>query len=182
MYIMSDISLSTPLIVAAVVTGAVSIAVFAANAWLTGHRDRTNRRRDLLSKAFSSAVAYKEFPYVVRRRRSSSPEDERIRISTELRRVQEDIAYHSSWLATESRHVSEAYNKLVRRLHEVAGAEIRKAWTESPVQTDDEMNMDDLGLGVLKEHEDEFLLEASDNLSILPRWLRRMLRWAGLPL
>ena len=115
---------------------------------------------------------------MVRRRRSSSPEDERIRISTELRKVQEDIAYHSAWLTTESRHVSDAYNKLVRRMREVAGAEIHKAWTEPPVQSDDDMNMHDLGLGALYQHEQEFLLEAADHLSIFPRWLRRMLRRA----
>ena len=176
MCIMSVIGLSSPIVVAAVFTGAVSLAVFASNAWLTGHRDRTNRRRDILSKAFSSAVAYKEFLYVVRRRRSSSPEDERIRISTELRKVQEDIAYYSSWITTESQHVSEAYNKLVSRLREIAGAEIHKAWTDPPVQTDDEMNIDDLGLGVLKDDEREFLLEAADHLSISPRWFRRMRR------
>lgn len=166
-------------IIVAVITGAVSLAALAINAWLTGHRERANRRRELLSNAFSSAVGYKEFPYVVRRRRLSSPENERIRISTELRKVQEDIAYYSSWLTTESRHVSESYNKLVRKLHEIAGAEIRKAWTEPPVHTDDEMNMDDLGLGVLDQHEQEFLLETSDHLSMFPRWLRRMLRRSG---
>ena len=119
---------------------------------------------------------------MVRRRRSSNPEDERTRISTELRKVQEDITYHLAWLTTESQHVSKAYNKLVSRLREVAGAEIHRAWTEPPVQSDDEMNMDDLGLGILDQHEQEFLLEASDHLSIFPRWLRRMLRWARLPL
>ena len=172
---MSDISIPTTIVVA-VITGALSLAALSINAWLTGHRDRANRRRELLSKAFSSAVAYREFPYVVRRRRSGSPEDERIRISTELRKVQEDISYYSSWLATESRHISEAYDALVSRLREVAGTEIHKAWTEPPVQCDEEMNMNNLGLGVLKEQEKAFLLEAADSLSTFPRWLRRMLR------
>ena len=104
---MADSDIPVPIIVAAI-TGAVSLLALSINAWLTGHRDRANRRRELLSKAFTSVIAYREFPYVVRRRRSSSPEDERIRISTELRKVQEDIAYYSSWLATESRHVGES--------------------------------------------------------------------------
>ena len=159
-------------------TGAVPLAALAINAWLTGHRERSNRRRQILSKAFSSTVAYKEFPYVVRRRRSSSPEDERIRISTELRKVQEDIAYHLAWLTTESQHVYKAYNNLVSRLREVAGAEIRKAWNEPPARIDAEMNIDDIDLGTLGQLEQEYLLEASDHLSIFPRWLRRMLRRA----
>jgi hypothetical protein len=61
----------------------------------------------MFSKAFAAAVAYEEFPYVVRRR-ASAPEDERIRISTELRKVREDISYYSAWLFTESRAISEA--------------------------------------------------------------------------
>ncbi|MCY4654071.1 MAG: hypothetical protein OXC95_13015 [Dehalococcoidia bacterium] len=172
---MADANIPTPIIFAAF-TGAVSLFALSINAWLTGHRDRANRRRELLSKAFAAAVAFQEFPYVVRRRRSSSPEDERIRISTELRKVQEDIAYYSSWLVTESRHVAKAYDTLISELREVVGKQIRKAWTEPPVQNDDEMNMDDLGLDVLKELEEAFLLEAADHLSAFPRWFRRMTR------
>ncbi len=174
-FIMTDADIPTPIIVAAI-TAAISLAALSINAWLSGHRDRSNRRRELLSKAFAAAVAYQEFPYVVRRRRSSSPEDERIRISTELRKVQEDIAYYSSWLATESQHVARAYDALIRKLREVVGKQIHKAWTEPPVQKDEEMNMNDLGLGVLKEHEQAFLCEAADHLSVFPRWVRRTLR------
>ena len=162
-------------IVVAIISGAVSLVALAVNSWLTGHRERTNRRRDTFSKAFSAAVAYREFPYVVRRRRSSSPEDERIRISTELRKIQEDISYYSSWLTTESQHVSAAYDRLVSRLREVAGAEIHRAWTEPPVDSDDEMNMNDLGLGVLRTEEQAFLMEARYHLSVYPRFLHRIL-------
>ena len=172
---MTDSSIP-PAIIGAAIAGAVSLAVLAINSWLTGHRDRVNRRRDLFSKAFTSAVAYREFPYVVRRRRSSRPEDERIRISTELRKVQEDISYYASWLSTESRHVSEAYGALIGRLREVAGCEIRKAWSECPVRSDDEMNINDLGLGVLNAQEQAYLLEVADHVSTLPRWLRRTFR------
>ena len=172
---MSDISLSAPIVVAAI-TGAASLAALSFNAWLTGHRNRVSRRRELLSKAYSSAVAYKEFPYVVHRRRSSSPEDERIRISTELRKAQEDIAYYSSWLTTESRHVSTAYDRLISKLREVAGAEIREAWTKPPVQTDAEMNISDIDMGSLDAEEQAFLQEATDYLSTFPRWLRRIAR------
>ena len=171
---MTEINIPTPIVVA-VISGAISLAALSINSWLTGHRERTNRRRDMLSKAFSTAVAYRESPYIVRRRRSSSPEDERIRISTELRKVQEDISYYSSWLTTESRHVSEAYDKLVSKLREVAGSEIHKAWMDRPVQCDEEMNMNDLGLGVLKEQEQAFLLEAAYHLSVFPRWFQRMM-------
>ena len=86
---MSNLSLYIPIIVAAI-TGVISLWALAINACLTGRRERGNRRREIFSKAFTAAVVYEEFPYVVRRRRTSAPEDERIRISAELRKVQED--------------------------------------------------------------------------------------------
>jgi hypothetical protein len=172
---MSHLSLYIPIIVAAI-TGAISLLVLAINAWLTGRRERANRRRDIFSKAFTAAVAYEEFPYVVRRRRTSAPEDERIRISTELRKVQQDISYYSAWLFTESRHVSEAYETLIRKLRELAGKEIQSAWNQEPVGSDAEMNMPDLGLGALKPFKQAYLHEVADHLSPVPRWLRRLFR------
>ena len=162
-----------PAIIGAAIAGAVSLTVLAVNSWLSGHRERVNRHRDVFSKAFASVVAYSEFPYVVRRRRSSNPEDERIRISTELRKVQEDISYYSAWLSTESRFVSEAYDALVLKLREVAGGAIRDAWCESAIDNDSEMNMPDLGLGGLEPVKQAYLEEVGYHLSWLPRWLRR---------
>ena len=78
---MSNVSVYVPIIVAAI-TGAVSLLALAINAWLTAYRGRVNRRREMFSKAFAAAVAYEEFPYVVRRRRTSAPEDERCRSGT----------------------------------------------------------------------------------------------------
>lgn len=120
---MSNVSLYIPIIVAAI-TGAVALLALAINAILTAYRERVNRRREMFSKAFAAAVAYEEFPYVVRRRRISAPEDERVRISTELRKVQEDISYYSAWLFTESWRISEAYETLILQLREMAGREI----------------------------------------------------------
>jgi hypothetical protein len=96
---MTNTSLYIPIIVAAI-TGAGSLLVLALNAALTAYRERVNRRREMFSKAFAAAVAYEEFPYVVRRRWMSAPEDERIRISTGVTQgsggVQEDISYYSA--------------------------------------------------------------------------------------
>jgi hypothetical protein len=181
---MSNLSLYIPIIVAAI-TAAVSLLVLAISAWLTAYRDRVNRRREIFSKAFTAAIAYEEFPYVVRRRRTSAAEDERIRISTELRKVQEDISYYSAWLFTESRHVSEAYETLIHKLREIAGREIQNAWNQQPVSSDAEMNMPDLGLGALKPFKQAYLHEVADHLCPVPRWLRRLFRaifHARLPL
>ncbi len=160
-------------IIVAAMMGAVSIATLAVNSWLSGHRERTNRQRDVFSKAFIAAVAYEEFPYVVRRRRVSAPEEERVRISTELRKVQEDISYYIAWLATESRHVAEAYETLIARMREVTGQEIHNAWATLPIESDTEMNMPDLGLGTLRQYKKAYLHAVALHLSIAPQWIRR---------
>jgi hypothetical protein len=172
---MSDVSLYVPIIVAAI-TGAVSLLALAINAILTAYRERVNRRREMFSKAFAAAVAYEEFPYVVRRRRISALEDERIRISTELRKVQEDISYYSAWLFTESRPISEAYDTLVLKLSEIAGREIQNGWNQPPVGSDAEMNISGLGLSGLKPFKQAYLREVADHLSLVPRWVRCLFR------
>ncbi len=172
---MSNTSLYIPIIVAAI-TGAGSLLALAINVGLTAYRERVNRRREMCSKAFAAAVAYEEFPYVVRRRRMSVAEDERVRISTELRKVQEDISYYSAWLFTESRQVSETYETLILKLREIAGREIHKAWNQQPVGSDAEMNMPDLGLGALKPFKQAYLREVANHLSPVPRSLRRLSR------
>jgi hypothetical protein len=172
---MSNVSLYVPIIVAAI-TGAVSLLALAINAVLTAYRERVNRRREMFSKAFAAAVAYEEFPYVVRRRRVSAPEDERIRISTELRKVQEDLSYYSTWLFTESRPISDAYEALILKLREIAGREIQNAWNQPPVGSDAEMNISGLGLNGLKPFKQVYLREVVDHLSPVPRWLRCLCR------
>ena len=159
-------------IIVASITAAASFAALAINAWLSGHRERQNRQRDVFSKAFIAAVAYEEFPYVVRRRRASAPEEERVRISTELRKVQEDISYYIAWLATESRQVAKAYETLIARMREVAGQEIHKAWIAEPIESDNEMNIADLGLGALRQDKKAYLDEVVRHMSPR-RWLRR---------
>lgn len=172
---MSNVSLYIPIIVAAI-TGAVALLALAINAILTAYRERVNRRHEMFSKAFAAAVAYEEFPYVVRRRRISAPEDERVRISTELRKVQEDISYYSAWLFTESWRISEAYKTLILQLREIAGREIQNAWNQPPVGSDAEMNITGLGLSGLKPFKEAYLHEVADHLSPIPRWLRHLFR------
>ena len=160
-------------IVVAALMGAISIATLAINAWLSGHRERKNRQRDVFSKAFAAAVAYEEFPYVVRRRRASLPEDERLRISTELRKVQEDISYYTAWLSTESRHVAEVYETLIAKMRELAGQEIHNAWAAQPIEHDAEMNIPDFGLGKLAQHKKAYLDAVDSHLSIWSSWFQR---------
>lgn len=82
--------------------GVIALLARVLDGVWASRRDAEARRRSTFADAYAAVVAYAEFPYVVRRRRASAPEDERIRISTELRSVQERIAHHCAWLYTES--------------------------------------------------------------------------------
>lgn len=167
-------------IIAAAVTGAVSILVFALTNWRTGERERVTRNREVFSKAYAAIQEYKEFPYVIRRRRSSTPEEERLRISSELRKVQSDLAFYCAWLRTESHHVNNSYAELVQESRRVAGAAIREAWLRPGCQKDSEMNVQGLDLSSLASYEAAYLSEVVDHLSFWPRWLRQpwRKRWA----
>ena len=163
-------------VVAAAITGAVSIFLFVVTNWWNGERERLTRSREVFSKAYAVVQEYKEFPYVIRRRRTSAPEEERIRISSELRRVQADLAFYSAWLMTESPHVYHSFSELLEQLRCVAGTAIHEAWLEPPAEDDSKMNMPDLGLSTLTFYESAYLGEVADHLSLWPRWLRRMFR------
>jgi hypothetical protein len=165
-------------VVAAIIAGAVSLIVLAVTNWANSQRDKDTRRREMYAKAFTAVAAYKEFPYVVRRRRDSDAAvaaDERVRISEALRLVQQDLSYYSAWMATESARVAAAYCSLVADTRRVAGQQIHIAWTTPAPKKDEGMNMPDLGLGQLAAPEATFLAAVADHLSWWPhrRWRRR---------
>ena len=173
-----QVNLPWPLIGAAV-TGAVSLLVFVVNNWRNAQRERLTRSREVFSKAFVAIQEYKEFPYVIRRRRKDALDEERVRISSDLMRVQSDLAFYSAWLRTESRHVHQSYAELLVQVRSVAGGAMREAWLETPIEDDSGMNMADLGLGVLTPYESAYLDEVVHHLSLWPRWLRRAFQRAS---
>ena len=123
------------------------------------------RRRKLYAQAYAVCMDYKEFPYIIYRRGSSDPEVERLRISTELRHIQKDIAYHLAWTKTESDNVYEAYSALVKRTRQVAGGEMIKAWNAKPIKSDKEMNMaTKIDWKDLKDYEEHFIDAAKHEL------------------
>ena len=169
--------LNLPLpVVGAAITAAVSIGIFVLTHWWSGQRERLTRSREVLSKAYSVVQEYKEFPYVIRRRRTDAPEEERVRISSELRRVQADLAFYSAWLMTESPHVHHSFSELLDQLRHVAGAAMHEAWLEPAAADDSAMNMPDMGLSDLTPYESAYLEEVVDHLSLWPRSLRRKFR------
>lgn len=169
----------SPAVVAAIIGGAISLLALALNAIISNRRERTSRQRQEFSKAFAACVAYEEFAYVVRRRRSNAPQDERVRISSELSTIQRELAYYSAWLATESIVISKAYEALVAKLREIAGAKIREAWLTPPIDSDSGMNMPDLGLSAPKPLEEAYLQEVAYHLSAIPGPIRRLTKFLG---
>lgn len=155
-------------VVAAIIVGAVSLVVLAVTTWANSQREKDSRRREMYAKASAAVAAYKEFPYVVRRRRAGATgiaADERVRISEALRVVQQDLSYYSAWMATESNRVTAAYRALVTETRRIAGEQIHIAWTTPALKKDDDMNMPDLGLGQLATPEATFLTVVADQLS-----------------
>jgi len=163
-------------VVGAVIIGAVSFTVFVLTNWWNGERERLTRSREVFSKAYAAVQEYKEFPYVIARRREDTPEEERIRISSELRRVQVDLAFYSAWLTTESRHVHRSFSELLDQAREVAGAAMHEAWLQPAAAQDSEMNTLKLDMSVLASFECAYLEEVVDHLSLWPRWIRRLRR------
>jgi hypothetical protein len=145
-----DAALISGPVIGAIIAGAVALVVLAVNAITSAVSQRRTRRRDAFSEAFASCVTYAELPYVIRRRDPADEATERLRISSELRRVQEDIAYYRVWLRGESSAVADAYDKLVADTRAVAGKAMHDAWLQPGVSSDAGMNMPDLGLGQLE--------------------------------
>lgn len=170
----------TKALIAAALAPTVTLWIFIVQQWIAGRRDQHARRRERFAQAYEAVVEYQEFPYVVRRRRTSAPEEERIRISTEMRRTQERLGFHLAWLTTESGHVARAYERLVAELRRHAGSAVHDAWLEDPIRDDSGMNVADVGprIAVLTPFCDTYLLEVVDHLSLWPRSTRRLGRAA----
>jgi hypothetical protein len=118
---------------------AAPLLLFIVKSWHSEFVKRRDRRRELYADALSTCMEYEEFPFVIYRRNGKKPEDERLRISEALRDVQKHIAYHQSWLRTESMSVADKYDELVSTLRSVAGEEMKKRWKAAPIKKDADM-------------------------------------------
>lgn len=144
-----------PLVV--IVSAASSLVVAGVAGWWRAHREDVARRQEHFANALAAVAEYCEFPYVVRRRGASDPERERLRISSELRDVQQRIAFYQAWLKADSDHVADAYDKLVAEVRQTMGGEMRDAWTRPPIVSDEEMNVPDIARGAINEFQEAYL-------------------------
>ncbi len=161
-----------PAIVAAVIAAAIALITLLVN----GRRARADRQRQLFGAAFGDIASYCEFPYVVRRRRHDRPDEERIRISTELSDVQRKLNHHRAVLRVESPRVARAYSDLIDATRQIAGSAIRDGW-DRPAATGSSAHVGNVDLSEMRPREDCYLTAVADHLAITPWWVRTGLRW-----
>lgn len=167
-------------LVTAVVSGAFLAALITAaiNLWLNRRKSREeerNRLRNSFAEAFATYSAYKEFPYVIRRRRADVPAEERIRLSEALREIQASLAYHLAWTSLESETVGQAYTNLVHQVRRIAGTAMHEAWKALPTESDDAMNIPRsvIDLSSLTPHEAAYMNAVRAHLRRLAPWWSR---------
>jgi hypothetical protein len=156
----------TPAATATLIAALIAGLIAAAGIWINGLRGDRARRRELYARGLAATLAYREFPYAIRRRRADVPGEERVRLSEALREVQQELAYCESWLRTEwSERVSAEYRALVARTQEIAGGYMRDAWKSDPLDADQGMNIPDIDYSPLEPFERAFLDAARHDLS-----------------
>lgn len=164
-------------LIAGLLSGAVIAAFITAtvNTWIARKKaleeDRA-RVRTVYAEAMEAVAAYRELPYVIRRRRPDDEPGERHRISEEARAIQVRLSYYRAWIRAESPEVGDAYQRLLDQLRAVAGAAAREAWAELPAQGDAEMNIPRsvIDLSPIDEAEEHYIAVAAWDLQHRRTW------------
>lgn len=165
--------LLTGAVAAAAVTGLVNSLLATRSTRI----EEQSRVRVTMAEAFQAYADYKELPYAIRRRRIDRPEDERIRLSEELRKIQSRLSYYQAWSQGESTQLGAAYAGLIAEARRVAGTAMRDAWLDSGSEHDRDMNIgaDRVDLTSLAAAEDEYIrITAAHRRSMTLPWWRRM--------
>lgn len=169
--------LLTSAVVAALVAGLVAVGLAVVGHFVAGRRDAAARRRTTYADAFAAYAAYRELPYLVRRRQAGNPERERLRVSDQARAVQEKLTFYTAWVSSESAYVARFYATMVDEMRVRAGGELSRAWTMPAVTCDAQMNIGDVDLRALAEAEAAYLRAVKDHLAITPVFMFRFGRW-----
>lgn len=115
--------------------------------WVNGDRAERQRRRELRARALEAVLAYREMPFMIRRRRSEPEERsaERVRLSMHFSEVQAELATCENLLVADGPGwLAQEYQELVSIARSTAGREAHEAWKVDPITKDAEMNMPDL--------------------------------------
>jgi hypothetical protein len=112
----------SPAVAAAAIAGTAALISTAA-ATARGPRER---RRELYSRAFQDALAWREGLYRVRRR-DNSPEQDR-ELVDRFHDLQERVDHHRAWLASESNFLARSYCRFVEHVKAECQPLIAAAW------------------------------------------------------
>jgi hypothetical protein len=169
-----DTTSSPGLLTGALLSGALLAAVVGAvvNTALARRKSLEEERarvRGTFAEAFEAVMAYKEFPYAIRRRRHDQPEQERVRLSEALREVQSRLSYYLAWTKAESDDVGDRYKDLVRNLKIIAGTACHDAWLAPPALNDSDINIRPtvVDLSGLAAYEDAYIAATQEHLAQL---------------
>lgn len=167
-------------IAAAILSGGIASALvtFLQNRWLEKRRAQDaerSRLRQSFAEAFEAYADYKEFPYLVRRRRGDQQAEERARLTKELNAVQSRLSYFRAWTGLESPSVGHAYSALLNEMRSIAGTGIKAAWNDEPTDSDAGMVIPRkvIDLSSLVPFEDAYMQAAAARLKKLTPWMMR---------
>lgn len=142
-----NVDLGSLSVVIALVAALIGLSGVLWTLWVNGDRTERQRRRELRARALEAVLAYREMPFMIRRRRNEAEERsaERVRLSMHFSGVQTELATCEhllvadgpSWLAQE-------YQELVSIVRATAGREAHESWKVDPITEDSDMNMPDL--------------------------------------
>ncbi len=139
---------------------------------LTLRQQEKGRRREMFAKALAASVAYREFPFAIRRRRADQPEAQRLRLSEAIRDVQQQLAFYAAWIDTESTQVGVAYRELLRVTRDLAGQHMHDALVAAAITSDENMNIPGIDYTALIALEATYMAAVRKHLSLWRR-LRR---------
>ena len=122
----------------------VAALTAAATMLVTRVGEATNRRRDRYAEAVRTLVAWVEYPYRVRRRTDDTPHT-LTALASLGHDLQERLACHQAWIATERPDLARAYAQARASINEIVGPAIKEAWTSDPVTTPTGMNLNGWG-------------------------------------
>jgi hypothetical protein len=112
----------------------------AATMAVTRVGEATDRRRDRYAQAVQTLVAWIEFPYRVRRRTDDTLGT--LKALADLGHdLQERLAGHQAWIATEHRRLATAYATTRATITKHVRPAIQEAWETPPAATPAAMNL-----------------------------------------
>ncbi|MGD0881478.1 MAG: hypothetical protein ABSB09_07915 [Acidimicrobiales bacterium] len=123
---------------------AVAVLTAACTLVLNHLGAAADRRRDRYAQAVQTLVAWVEFPYRVRRRTDDAPAT-LASLADVGHDIQERLACHEAWIATEKPAVARKYASVRVALGEAVGPAVAEAWSLPPVTAPEQMILGNWG-------------------------------------